>query len=230
MSVKEIRKTVDPQSLTARFEEKLRNGFAARWLKFCARVSAWAQLKGWRSSPRGIMEFNFNATGELAEAWEEFRKQKLDLYFSEPSNPGKEYDNSIMPEVDLEPGRFKPEGFWVELADLVIRLADTITEFELPNTLNLGLFEDTVANLDEHGGLSLMRGLSEVKYALRELDQCEKDDVTFVQFTNLTTVPCDVVVACFTFAEIYDVDLWSLLDLKMRYNDTRAARHGGKVA
>jgi len=201
------------------------NDFDLLWENFCLRVDAWAKLKGWRSQPRGVVEFANNANGELSEAWEEYRIGEIAPYFKSSSATIR---MDALAMVDESPDVWKPEGYWVEIADLVVRCADTMTEFDVPSQLDvlrLGygfdelVFPLTYANI-----------ITQLRTKLSELDVITDEAVTLKERPGLNMVPVQTCAMAFVAAGACGVDLVELLDLKMRYNDTRAARHGGKIA
>lgn len=67
-------------------------------------VDAWSNTKGWRDKPASVGDRLMLMVTEIAEAMEEFR------------------DGHLAAEVYVKDG--KPEGVPIELADVVIRIAD----------------------------------------------------------------------------------------------------------
>lgn len=74
-----------------------------------------AKAKGWWNGSRSAGDQFANFHAEVSEAWEEWRKN------------GWRLDRMIYPG---ENG--KPEGLAVELADLLIRVADTCGKYGIP--------------------------------------------------------------------------------------------------
>ena len=72
----------------------------------CRRAHETAKEKGWHDKEVTVSEFIANTHTELSEAFEEYRA-------------GRPLRNIRMSEDG------KPEGFAVELADVIIRIADT---------------------------------------------------------------------------------------------------------
>lgn len=72
-----------------------------------------AEARGFHSKRPNIWKFIGNLHAECSEAWEEARRPDFD--------PARIYYNAAKPE--------KPEGLPVELADLLIRIADTAEIF-----------------------------------------------------------------------------------------------------
>ena len=71
--------------------------------EWCNYINAWAQSKGWNEEEVNHPTRIALMHSELSEALEEFRMGNLDTYH-----------NETKPE--------KPEGYWIELADCVIRI------------------------------------------------------------------------------------------------------------
>ena len=150
--------------------------------------------KGWWEGERTAVECWVNFHAELSEAWEEYRCGRMATWYAESAS------------MLLSGGVPKPEGFWVEIADLMIRIADYVgsRRFDVPSPCGLGVCVEhwesipkVVARL--HFGLAL-------------------------------NIFVDVVDMCGMFAEFHKIDLWSVIREKLRYNATRPHRHGGKRA
>lgn len=78
-----------------------------------------AKEKGWHDVPRSPLEALCLIHSEISEACEEYRKP---LY-----GPTAIY-RSFVPPTEVDGPRAKPEGFPIELADAVIRIADLCGE------------------------------------------------------------------------------------------------------
>jgi NTP pyrophosphatase (non-canonical NTP hydrolase) len=74
--------------------------------------------KGWWEGDRNFGDQISNFHGEVSEAWEEYRKYGLD-----PTR-------FLYPNCTDRPG--KPEGIAAELADVLIRIADTCAHYDIP--------------------------------------------------------------------------------------------------
>lgn len=225
---------VDTAALHKFFRDEFQgSGFDGRWAKLVERVGAWATLKGWRSEPRGILLFANNLHGELAEAWEEFRGDHHQLWFRGLGGA----ENLVASQIDqflLSPEAYKPEGLWVEIADFVIRCADTVGEFDLlrGDPLFFGQLEDAISCglLPHQEHMEVAQIFPFLREPLTHLDEVRNTLTTFERATELRPVPVEAAMIAFVQAEAFGVNLWNLIDLKMLHNDTRAARHGGKVA
>lgn len=227
-SIKDLRASVTYDALLRAFDKKFENGLRNDWATICEHVNQWAKSKGWRSQPRGVMELYHNLMGELAEMWEEFRKSRLDLYFTTKAGEIVGGDQLVL--VESQPENFKPEGFWVELADLVIRCADAVTEFDLPMHLHGEFLTDDLREFSS-GEVSLMGGLTKLSRHVGLLAPVVlTETTTFATMPALRHTPRAIVRNAFIFAEVFNVDLLQLLQIKMRYNHTRPVRHGNKLA
>lgn len=169
---------------------------------------------------------NFHA--EVSESWEEYRAGRMATWYSKNGVAVKEHD---LAEVDgmmqcniaalhkTEPewAPAKPEGFWVEIADLLIRLADTCGAYEV----DVDDFDATTWIKDVAAIPAFVASLHRHIESLREdWDQGDKHDL----YAG-TILDCS-----FAAANHAGVDLWAVIEEKMAYNATRSFRHGGKKA
>lgn len=183
------------------------------------RIHEWAVGKGWWKDgieARDVAEIVANFHSEVSEAWEEYRAGRMETWFS--------IDGQLI-EMDAQgkavlrqTGRIaKPEGFWVEIADLCIRIMDAMEAYGWPASdreTNGNQGEDLPGLIiDFHATISSMfvRGCS---------SWSSQADIW------AQTIIVDAIVA----ARQNGVDLWKLIELKHRYNETRPYRHGGKKA
>ena len=167
-----------------------------------ARVTDWQSLvrvahgmaveKGWWDDGIAARRFedivnNFHA--EVSEAWEEYRAGRMETWYSDM-------------KALLEGRLSKPEGFFVELADLLIRIADAAGahRIECDEPVSQPVFHTISKNvLFLHGAIDQFR---------------------------FWTVASD----CFGIAQANNHDLWATIREKLSYNATRPYRHGGKRA
>lgn len=75
---------------------------------WCKYIAEWGKRKGWEFEEKDLPEKLMLVVTELAEAMEEYRNGALDVYFS-PQD--------------------KPEGFYIECADAVIRIMHIFGKF-----------------------------------------------------------------------------------------------------
>lgn len=88
--------------------------------ELAAAVHENAVAHGWWEEERGLPEVLMLCVSELAEALEEYRANKPNLYF-EIEEETTLYAEGVAVETVM---RKKPEGVAVELADCVIRILD----------------------------------------------------------------------------------------------------------
>ena len=158
---------------------------------------AMAVDKGWWEGERSAVECWVNFHAELSEAWEEYRCGRMATWYADSAN------------VLRSGGIPKPEGFWVEIADLMIRIADYA-----------GGCRDIWPIYTPRPGDSISgRDCENVAMVISELHNLIADGA----FTILVETVLKV-------AEFHKVDLWSIIREKLRYNATRPHRHGGKRA
>lgn len=151
---------------------------------------AMAIDKGWWQdgiASRDMNEIIANYHAEVSEAWEEYRAGRMETWTNTDG---------------------KPEGFWVEIADLLIRVADscgagrhTFSGKEDPYCRgDSGRFPSRIVVL--HQLLDRPQGLV-VDYVV---DECKET------------------------AARHNIDLFAVVRQKLAYNATRPHRHGGKKA
>ena len=162
-----------------------------------AKVTDWQSLvrvahgmaveKGWWDdgiANRPIEDIVNNFHAEVSEAWEEYRAGRMATWYADWLQ--------------------KPEGFFVELADLLIRIADAA-----------GARRIDVGEVCFDGpGFSV--ATSKAIFILHNL-----------------IVKCDfeeVIDECLSLAVDNEHDLWATIREKLSYNATRPYRHGGKRA
>jgi hypothetical protein len=153
------------------------------WSELVTTTHEAMKAKGWWDSPRSTFDIENNFHAEISEAWEEYRAGRMATWYGENG---------------------KPEGFWIELADLLIRLADACGGS--PETYAVEILDD--------GEFS--RNASEL--------------IADLHYAIARQLWDEVVYFCFAFAEANQIDLWQAIDEKAKYNATRSYRHGGKIA
>jgi len=155
---------------------------------------AMAVDKGWWEGERSAVECWVNFHAELSEAWEEYRCGRMATWYADSAS------------VLRSGGLPKPEGFWVEIGDLLIRIAD----YAGSRRFNASC-------------------LGEVDYD--DAKWSEIPAVIFLLHWHIAATELRVVVeACEKFAAAHNVDLYAIIREKLRYNATRPHRHGGKRA
>ncbi len=173
------------------------------------RAHAMALEKGWWEGGvenRPVVEVTNNLHAEISEAWEEWRAGRMELWWSHREQSGMSQTDIgsafyMSSHKRVECG-WKPEGFWIEIADLMIRTADA-----------MGAWGD---------GLPTICGWydeDDFPEAISQLHELAHDSNHGV-----------VLVYCIEFARHHGIDILALCELKMAYNATRSHRHGGKRA
>ena len=173
--------------------------------EFCEQTHAAMVEKKWwpkdkRDRPLSEIFANFHA--EVSEAFELYRQNRI--------------------RVDYHDG--KPEGFWIDVADLVTRVADYCgsREFKLPDSVTTAGPDPEPVNYP-----SLVMRLHR---AVHVTDIAAMREPVKQNTRQLEAELANLVRLCFSAAEADGEDLWALLRLKAEYNKTRAERHGGKLA
>lgn len=94
-------------------------GTIAEWCKY---INEWAQEKGWNDVPLKIGDIISNLHSEITEAWEEVRNghNVTEVYNKCPTCSTINCHHSATYGGSHD--RLKPEGFPIEIADLVIRV------------------------------------------------------------------------------------------------------------
>lgn len=174
-------------------------------------VHAVAKSKGWWDEPRRSFEDAICLIhSEVSEALESYRK-KEDAHWSKDG---------------------KPEGYGIEIADVLIRIMDTC--------------ESEGWSLAEEVGKDLVLPVSSPNTRWRQIQEAAQEEVEISSFTNglnrihsaLANVskPSPVAkealaaaaVLCFAFAQFANFDLEAMTKIKIAYNETRPHLHGGK--
>ena len=155
---------------------------------------------------------NFHA--EISEAWEEYRAGRMETWYKRGTLTltSEEAKDSMYGRGPAYCG-WKPEGFWVEIADLCIRLADTMGAMEWRFGAEAsGMVGDAaVLCASLHSSASRM---------LSGREWMRNSDVEAAYMIRM----------CKDSAGLFGVDLLAVCELKMAYNATRPHRHGGKLA
>jgi hypothetical protein len=155
---------------------------------------AMAVDKGWWEGERSAVECWVNFHAELSEAWEEYRCGRMATWYADSAS------------VLRSGGVPKPEGFWVEIGDLLIRIADYVgsRRFDVQSVRVM---------VSDDARLSYIPAVIAAIHSL----------IAGLGFLDAAEV-------CERFADAHNVDLWSIIREKLCYNATRPHRHGGKRA
>jgi hypothetical protein len=169
-----------------------------------------ATEKGWHDEDRTLSAITLLMQSEVAEAVEEYRKNKEinEIWYE------KHYlEGGVECSMIGEPGD-KPCGIPVEIADMVIRVADYCGK----KGYNL---ESAFAGTPEPEHTSeFEEWLARINYSL---SQAWAGVVPSTEFWLAMAVKY-----AFRTASACEIDLWAVLDEKAAYNRTRSYRHGRK--
>jgi hypothetical protein len=191
-----------------------------------------AKEKGWWDDmDRPIDEQVANFHAEISEAWEEYRAGRMETWYSRHGSRVEELkviDGIMHTNVaDVWKGPedavwivAKPEGFWVEIADLLVRLADTCGRYEWkPVDASPDLNIDPTVNPKIPAFVLYLH--QKANELVTEFGDWER---------GVTSIAGEFVTEVSMYARIHGVDLWPIVNEKVAYNRTRSMRHGGKLA
>ena len=169
-----------------------------------------ATEKGWHDQDRSISAITLLMQSEIAEMVEEYRKHKgiNEIWYEVHHESDGVHYTTIGNPGD------KPCGIPVEIADMVIRVADycgkkgynlEASYDQTPEPAHTSEFEEWLARINfalSQAWAGILPGTEfwlamSVKYAFKMASAC-------------------------------DINLWAVLDEKAAYNRTRSRRHGGK--
>jgi hypothetical protein len=169
-----------------------------------------ATEKGWHETERSISAITLLMQSEVAEVIEEYRKHKGigEIWYEEHHS-----DGSITIKKVGQPG-LKPCGIPVEIADMVIRVADYCGK----KGYNLEFSYDQTPEPDPT--TEFEEWMARINFSL---SQAWAGILPGPEFWLAIAVKY-----AFRTASAWDIDLWAVLDEKATYNRTRSKRHGGK--
>lgn len=177
-----------------------------------------ACVHGWHDKEVSFEQMLLLLHSEISEACEEFRSGKPinEIYFRQSG-------------VDADPQ--KPEGFPVELADVVIRIMDYcgLVEFDMARFILTSTYAGHFIGSNPT--------FTEIQDAVCNSDGYEKRDVvgTLVmmhrQISGCDHVRdlCRVLLHIMGYCHLHELALYQAMVMKMKYNRTRPHRHGGKT-
>lgn len=190
------------------------------------RSHAMAVEKGWwpEGEQRSVVEQTNNFCAEISESWEEYRAGRMDTWWRGHDDMMNAGHDGLMYHVDGTP--FKPEGFFVELADLCIRLADTMGAY--------GWRYQPLPQSDIDQASRHQWDLPQLILTLHVCVGClgigDDGQIGGGWETGAARTASGVINLCLVATEYHGVDMLALCELKMAYNATRSHRHGGKLA
>lgn len=176
-----------------------------------------AREKGWHDTEVSFSDHIANIHAELSEAWEEWRNnQELNEIYYECKyiktgvcdNAG---DCDECKGIDCK--HAKPCGIPVELADVIIRVCDTLGSLGVnTNQLKTRFIGRNIFNFS---------GLINVGHIYLDKALTLKNSTDY-----LYTLIIEIQAFCNCY--IWKLDLEKAIELKMAYNKTRPRLHGGK--
>lgn len=135
--------------------------------------------------------------------------------------------------VELDATRFgvrvddgKPEGFVVELADIVIRVCDTVQALGLSFASDWFDTQREAMKAQELREHLTSRYFDQMRSNIDAATECVRGDA----WLNYTHALRSVVQCALEVATLHGLDLPAAIEAKMAYNATRPIRHGGKQA
>lgn len=215
------------------------------WDAWAIEIHEWALGKGWWSDAnRNVSEILLLITTEISEAFEHWREgDKTDEIYAAVGGVK-------VPALSLRvpsPAVWKPDGFQTELADAVIRILDVMPMWEID--IEQAFYEAGkkarwygMANPAGQGkippnvGQQLMYPLRQIMKAwdiLNEGVNVDCKSLTLAGKGYMDGMPVRLASACLYIEDLakhHGFDLENAMRVKHKYNETRAYRHGGKLA
>ena len=170
----------------------------------------------WEGGAPSVADLVNNFHAEISEAWEEYRAGRMETWYAA---------RQINEISDLGVPR-KPEGFWVEIADLCIRVADTMGAYGWQYQPLRASDLAKIAAVE--WALPTLIATLHICAGCLGIDRNGDIGAGFEPGSAKTASGC--LEICFGAAVFHRVDLWAIIELKMAYNTTRSHRHGGKKA
>jgi NTP pyrophosphatase (non-canonical NTP hydrolase) len=180
--------------------------------ELCKRSYETADVKGWHEDSRSlgkVIALMHSEVSEALECWRDPARELSQIWYS-----NTKYGD-------------KPEGFVIELADLLIRIGDTAVEMEIPVAEVLN--DVLIVRLGEKQEISvgIPDSLSLIHYYLSQAF-----GVVFGEFclvaSGLVKAIAKVMMVVGAICRKHNLDLEQAVLLKMDYNDKRPHRHGDK--
>lgn len=204
--------------------------------KLCADSHRISKEKGWLDGPpRPFAAIADLIHSELSEALEDYRNNKglRELYFERST------DNKVFSEEEValwsaaDRRLVKPCGIPIELADVVIRIAqhcgtegwDLAGAVEYKNSLTRRLgwgdFESALAWAHTFVSRAFLASEKQHLFAIAGLAASNTANEVLTELANVYLVVADL-------CHISGIYLEKAVELKQAYNETRSHRHGGK--
>lgn len=119
----------------------------------------------------------------------------------------------------------KPEGVWVELADVVIRIGDLFGAMGLELRPDKSAFIEYCSDVRKVIFDEPNQSFAEFTAMIHEFVSRYRTDKTKNDTVNLLTT----VVCIYARAELCNIDLDAIIERKCAYNATRPYRHGKRM-
>lgn len=202
---------------------------ATRMLDRQIEVRDWTIRKGWRGGAAPQRSFGDDMSllhSEVSEAIEAYRLYKLkrwSVYDDGWSLVGA--SAQFLKDGSFDYHNEKPEGVASELADVLIRLLDNYAEwgFEVGDSDVEYVDEERYENFGD--AMSALHAEISNTYsawkAYREMSLSFKKEIIKDRFD---TILMELQIICYWLK----IDLYAEYEAKMKYNETREHRHGGK--
>lgn len=179
--------------------------------------------KGWWEGERDTDEIYSLFFTEISEAVEEMRKPQFEDNLGQEMwciHPVTKEPTIGYVEVETEHGIEigKPEGIGVEIADAVIRVLDWMgfKGYKLEGSVD-GVGRGDLKGRDSRAIMNMNVSLA---YAYTFHEECETEN----EIASL----CDFIDWASAYFASRDWNMIKVIEAKMRYNDKRTYRHGGK--
>lgn len=119
----------------------------------------------------------------------------------------------------------KPEGVWVELADVVIRIGDLFGAMKLELRPDESAFIEYCSDVRKVIFDEPNQSFADFTAMIHEFVSRYRADKTKNDTVNLLTT----VICIYARAELENIDLDAIVDRKCAYNATRPYRHGKRM-
>lgn len=179
---------------------------------------------------RSVYEIFNNFMSESLESWEEYRANRMSMWWS--LNGEKvpacdvEFDGELYRHYNTKTP-LKIEGAFVELADLAIRLADCFGAYDwiyFDDTEEIGV------DINPEDYKEFPRLIASVNLAISNMVAWCVDCGELHWIDEADVTASWIILFCIEACKFHGEDLLELCKLKMAFNKTRGFRHGGKLA
>jgi hypothetical protein len=191
------------------------------------RAHATACEKGWHDRPMRTYRVNV----ESREYYEINHDAVLRSHALIHSEISEAIDELHAGRLDLRIEDGKPEGLVVELADVVIRICDTMQALGLACDPSVDAQWWTASQQVMAGRTSISGDYIRNAFDLARTHVDKATEAARVDaWIECTNHYSSIVAAVATVAAVFTLNLPAAIEAKMAYNATRPTRHGGKRA